>query len=181
MREYYLLHSGAQLDDAIRKVKNGYILPSGEIPIDTNGTFDVSVFSTAKVNVPGIKYASGTVVLNSAVTGVQNFSYDSFYINVGFVPSMFIFKQPNYTASLITGLPDTQKNICVASQYRSAMLDGGTDFFDVTYISKDTGTVITSPGTYGFLPADDGTKMIFYGNSANLILPAGTWRWEAFK
>ena len=36
MSEYYMSHTGEELDEAINKVKNGYILPSETINISEN-------------------------------------------------------------------------------------------------------------------------------------------------
>ena len=52
MSEYYLGFTGAQLDDAINKVRSGYIKPEGSMPITENGTFDVREKAEVKVNVP---------------------------------------------------------------------------------------------------------------------------------
>jgi hypothetical protein len=53
MSEYYLGFTGAQLDDAINKVRSGYLLPSGNSPvITTNGTHNVKNYENAVVNVP---------------------------------------------------------------------------------------------------------------------------------
>lgn len=52
MSEYNMTHTGQELDAAIAKVQNGYILPSGTKNITTNGTHDVKNAKTANVNVP---------------------------------------------------------------------------------------------------------------------------------
>lgn len=52
MSEYNMTHTGQELDAAIEKVKNGYILPSGTIDIMDNGPHDVKNFQNANVNVP---------------------------------------------------------------------------------------------------------------------------------
>ena len=54
MSDYILNYSGAQLDEAINKVKNGYILPSGKPePITKNGNdIDIAKYERIDVNVP---------------------------------------------------------------------------------------------------------------------------------
>ncbi len=53
MSEYYLDYTGSQLDDAINKVRSGYVLPSGDSPVITaNGTHNVKNYENAVVNVP---------------------------------------------------------------------------------------------------------------------------------
>lgn len=52
MSEYNMSHTGAQLDEAIDKVKNGYILPEESINISANGEYDVTEFAKAVVSVP---------------------------------------------------------------------------------------------------------------------------------
>lgn len=53
MSEYYLDYTGAQLDDAINKVRSGYILPTEIINIVENvSNMDISKGKTLNVNVP---------------------------------------------------------------------------------------------------------------------------------
>lgn len=51
MGTYKMTHTGKELDDAIEKVKTGYILPSGELKITANGTQDVKKYATVNVSV----------------------------------------------------------------------------------------------------------------------------------
>ena len=53
MSEYYLGFTGAQLDDAINKVRSGYVLPSETINITSNvQDMDISKGKKLNVNVP---------------------------------------------------------------------------------------------------------------------------------
>ena len=53
MSEYYLNYTGAQLDDAINKVRSGYILPSEIINISSNvQDMDIKNGKILNVNVP---------------------------------------------------------------------------------------------------------------------------------
>ncbi len=80
MSEYYLDYTGAQLDDAINKVRNGYILPSGNSPtITTNGTHDVKSYENAVINVPvgytKSKRITFTTTGNSGVINVTGIGF----------------------------------------------------------------------------------------------------------
>lgn len=86
MSEYYMSHSGSQLDEAISKVKNGYILPSGQLEITSNGTFDVKTFEHASVDVDGQYYATSFNPSEDIPTAT---------FNVGFEPKLFLIASVN--------------------------------------------------------------------------------------
>ncbi len=88
-------HTGAELDEAIRKVKNGYILPTGNINITANGEHDVTEFAKALVNVEGQYYA--TSFNPSADTHTVSF-------NVGFEPKLFVIVAVNSFANNSTSI-----------------------------------------------------------------------------
>ena len=90
MSEYYMSHSGSELDEAISKVKNGYILPSGQLEITSNGTFDVKTFERAAVNIEGKYYA--TSFNPSSDTRTATF-------NTGFEPKLFVISTVNSFAN----------------------------------------------------------------------------------
>ena len=70
MSEYYMSHSGSELDEAISKVKNGYILPTGTTEITKNGSHDVSEYETAIVSVPaGVDTSDATAGPYDILTG----------------------------------------------------------------------------------------------------------------
>ena len=70
MSEYNMSHTGAELDDAINKFISGYIKPSGNTSIKTNGTHDVRAFENAVVDVPNFEIASSSVSPSSDVTSI---------------------------------------------------------------------------------------------------------------
>ncbi len=71
MSEYNMSHTGRELDDAINKVKSGYILPSGDSDtITENGTHPVRQYENAVVDVPNYEMASGSVTPSSNVTNI---------------------------------------------------------------------------------------------------------------
>lgn len=59
MSEYHMSCSGAELDEAISKVKNGYILPSGQLEFTQNGEYDVTELAQAIVNVSSANIQCG--------------------------------------------------------------------------------------------------------------------------
>lgn len=52
MSEYIMAHTGEELDEAIAKVNNGYILPEGTKNIKTNGVHNVAQYNEVNVDVP---------------------------------------------------------------------------------------------------------------------------------
>lgn len=53
MSEYYMTHTGAELDEAISKVKSGYVMPAEIINIVSNvSNMDITNGKTLNVNVP---------------------------------------------------------------------------------------------------------------------------------
>lgn len=79
MSEYYMSHTGAELDEAINKVKNGYVLPTEVINIVQNNisNIDITNGKTLNVNVPVKHFATGVISSVSAgqkisVTGITD-------------------------------------------------------------------------------------------------------------
>lgn len=82
MSEYIMSHTGKELDDAINKVRDGYILPSETVNITENiSNMDITNGKWLNVNVRGQYYA--TSFTPSANT--QTVSFD-----IGFEPKLFI-------------------------------------------------------------------------------------------
>jgi len=86
MSEYNLTHTGAELDEAISKVLDGYIFPEGSVSITENGEFDVTGFASAAVNVEGKYYASSL----KPSSDTHSASFD-----IGFEPKLFVIALVN--------------------------------------------------------------------------------------
>ena len=87
MSEYYLNYTGAQLDDAINKVRSGYILPTEIINIVENvSNMDISKGKTLNVNVP----QGYTKYNNGIYSPPSNVYMPDFSLNVGFKPKVFV-------------------------------------------------------------------------------------------
>ncbi|MBQ8209912.1 MAG: hypothetical protein IJZ35_04960 [Clostridia bacterium] len=182
MSEYCMSHNGAQLDEAISKVKNGYVLPSGEVEITESGTFDVTEYAQAKVNIAGLSlYKSGTLILSEDISGSQA-SYDEsqLTIDVGFVPKLFILRQYNYAASTVTGAVDTSVNTVISSvNYFDDFCSGGNGKSFTNYISSN------SYGRFSvvsmFKIADNSmNEVYYYSEDSTMVIRAGNWSWEAY-
>lgn len=89
MSEYYMTHTGKELDDAINKVKSGYIKPSGSKNITANGTHDVKAYENAIVNVPAgiipIGNLTDALITRSSTNSEHSADIPTgYYVNSGF-------------------------------------------------------------------------------------------------
>ncbi len=100
MSEYNMTHTGRELDDAINKVKSGYIKPSGNINITTNGTHNVRQYENAVVNVQPssdyIKKADTNIYTTKFACGIyrpsSTITTSNISITVGFKPKIFYMR-----------------------------------------------------------------------------------------
>lgn len=100
MSEYNMTHTGKELDDAINKVKSGYIKPSGSKNISANGTHDVKQYENVVVNVPISKLSYG------ALTGSGK-AGDTFtvpYSSIGFIPKRAVLIAASSSAKVANGV-----------------------------------------------------------------------------
>lgn len=185
MSEYYLSHTGSDLDEAINKVKNGYILPSETINVVKNiSNMDITKGKILNVNVPvpddyikiddtqicATKFASGTFSVTED-TQPSLVTIDT----IGFKPKVFIMRTQT---GFSTGPNTTNENsryyincswYVVDSDYEQFLTkpDGNTE----TYTRHVTGFYSKSSGGYNlssnyvnnsFIPTETGVK----GNGA---------------
>ncbi|MBR3868068.1 MAG: hypothetical protein IKM66_02015 [Clostridia bacterium] len=106
MSEYNMSHTGAELDDAINKVKNGYILPSGNSPtITTNGTHNVKQYENAVVSVP--QGMTQHTKISKTIGSSSTQSYSIPLSEIGFTPKAYavIAYPSSEIASAVSGQP----------------------------------------------------------------------------
>lgn len=206
MSEYNMSHTGSELDEAIAKVLNGYILPSDSLSITENGTFDVTKFKNAVVNVSNMtKHASGYVTLSSNLYGAQTTYDDSkLKIDIGFTPKVFIFRPADYDASASLGLYSDSYNILGASvNFFDDFIEGGSGESSrvTTFVEKLTVTGTSSwgstsvsisisggklrisqgaAGTGFYVDPSHPTEVYFYCKADSYLYRSGTWYWEAY-
>lgn len=149
MSEYNMSHTGAELDDAINKVRSGYILPSGNSPtITTNGTHNVKNYENAVVNVPvPTHFATGIV---RDVTAGQKFSVtgitDAKTGEAFDVKGLVAFVEPESTQNYVvsgTGKPavimfyrnaEIASGVALAAYNQALTIRANADFKDNDYI-----------------------------------------------
>lgn len=71
MDEYNMSHTGAELDEAISKFKDGYIKPSGTLEISENGVKNVKEYESVSVDVQGADVSDVTATADDVLKGVK--------------------------------------------------------------------------------------------------------------
>lgn len=104
MSEYNMSHTGAELDDAINKVKSGYIKPSGNTTITSNGTHNVKQYENAVVSVP-LQHTRISKTTGSSATQ----SYSIPLSEIGFTPRAYAIIA--YNSSDISSAVSNQPHI----------------------------------------------------------------------
>ena len=100
MSEYNMTHTGKELDDAINKVRSGYIMPEGAKQITSNGTHDVKAYENAIVDVPVSKWALGTLT----GSGKAGDTFTVPYSSIGFIPKRAVLIAASSSAKVANGV-----------------------------------------------------------------------------
>lgn len=156
----------AEMGDAVRAIPQGGVTPTGTINISENGTFDVTQYATADVNVQGggglpswIKY--GEFELESDNTGTPI----PISVDFGAMPSAIVFQWKDWG-----NFP--QENACVEEYW----VGGGTTNQNTNWthttsaLSYNANPLISDVSANGFSVK---------GRSASYPLRTGTYRWLA--
>ncbi|MBO5935662.1 MAG: hypothetical protein J6Q94_09280 [Clostridia bacterium] len=102
MSEYNMTHTGRELDDAINKVKSGYVLPTEIYNIYSNvSDLDITMGKTLNVDIQPsadyIKKADTNIYTSDFACGIYRPSSDTrisnVSITVGFKPKIFYMRQ----------------------------------------------------------------------------------------
>ena len=128
-------------------IPDGYIVPSGELEVTENGTFDVSDKASVKVNVPtsggGGEVNTGTCTVKITVPSVSN--YYSAYEQVGNDAVSYKIER-NYTSGTLT------KTVrCDSVMYIQASTIKGAEIADgeVLYLASGYGIAYKTPSASG--------------------------------
>ncbi len=178
MSEYFLKFSGAELDDAINKVRSGYVLPTEVINIASNvSNMDITKGKILNVNVP----VAGTIMNCSQyksetyTSGSSRVALADLTIDIGFKPKIFFI---HCTGALYTGMESPYmltSSIFLYSdddteplQYTTFVLKGdSTNGYGRAGASNGNGFKRTDTGVQGF-----GTNVVTQKNV--------TYRWYAW-
>lgn len=95
-----------EMPEEIESIPTG-ITPTGELPITTNDTYDVTNYATAVVNVPSFPEPTGTYYINENGASINIKNYE--YVDVE-VPSSGI-KYPNAPALAVLTLNENQEPV----------------------------------------------------------------------
>lgn len=185
MSEYYLDYTGAQLDDAINKVRSGYILPEEIINIVENvSNMDISKGKTLNVNVPVPDGYIQKSLLQSAVhyfdlgankTGVSTVDSSWYSFTPEFVPKIILFGVSEYSNGNIVRISSSFNTMVMSWWFDSNVID------NPRYWGK-SGFLLTS-STPAFNVSSNGTgirydaaknKIYFYCSNSAYGLKAGT-------
>ncbi len=176
MSEYNMTHTGRELDDAINKVKNGYIQPSGNSPtITSNGTHPVRQYENAVVNVPVKFFATGVVTNVTAggklsVTGIKDSVTGESFTPKGYICFICPTASTNYQSSA--------NNPAIIAFYKDSNINDsmGIAAFSPAYTARINPSV---PNSYVTVSGNSFSYKAVSGSMYGLMA-ADRWRWAAW-
>ena len=203
MSEYYLGFTGAQLDDAINKVRSGYILPSEIINISSNvQDMDISKGKKLNVNVPvgitPIGNLTDSLIVRSSTEEDTNASHIAtipagYYVNSDIVIS-------DWKTGIITGNGTTGGSfkvpyssigfipkyvVLIAATSSAKAANCVTCFFSSLKNSRywyfGTSSTSVNTGHDSVYAKMDSTGVTFPAISSSTKYAAGNYRWFALR
>ena len=178
MSEYNMSHTGRELDDAINKVRSGYILPAGTRTITGNGAYDVREYADVNVNVPVpsgyieiagtriyvTKFAEGQYT-PSADTTISNISIN----NIGFKPKIFLLSNAAGIVPVSTSLYYLTSSLMVTDN-DYCVQEKSTCFLVYNAGSKVWSGSVSKSGANTFTPTSNG---VAGGNNSSIYARSG--------
>ena len=194
MSEYKMSHTGAELDEAISKVLNGYILPIGSTEITENGEYDIAAFIKAIVNVPKGVYPIGNltdalIVRSSGPNGHNAEIPAGYYVDSTF--NISEWKSGNITGSGTAGgsftipyssigfIPTVAAVLFNSTNFTTNMVLGafswGTDGKTIYRTSSGNGNAVTCKATI------NSNGVTFSAPASSIKFQSYSYRWFAVR
>lgn len=185
MSEYNMTHTGRELDDAINKVKSGYVLPFDVYNIYSNvSDLDITMGKILNVDVPVPDEYVKKSLLRSAVqyfdlgsnkTGLSSASSSWYSFTPAFVPKIILFAQSENSNGHIQRISSSIDTFVMSWWIDATVIDNPRYWGKGGFLRKD--------GTPGFNVSSNGSgirydtatnKIHFYCSGSSYGLKAGT-------
>lgn len=172
MSEYNMSHTGQELDEAIRKVKEGYVLPTEEININSNvSNMDITNGKTLNVNVPN---ASPAFVTEAVYPLSSETNYTG--VEVPFADGDYFFRKVADTVYQISDFVGTKQVWYENGVVIEEIFIQESEMFSFT----DNGSWSVGEGNIIIIQPADVGQPILVPDAGYLVFPeAGTYVWMA--